>query len=920
MSGFAESTGRADFPGRDLELVKPPSVASLFAARLTVPRPLVQLTKRQRVRALFDDAVRDHPVTVVVGSAGTGKTVAAADWTDSGFLARAVAWVSIDRGLRQPVRFWAAVVEAVREVVGPEAFSALAVPATVDDDFVASFMGCLRGYELCLVLDDVHELDGSLVWDGLQFLVSQIPDGFHLLLLARHDPPLALHRLRVAGALGEIRGDDLAFTAAEARRLLDDGGVHLPPEHFTRLMGTTEGWAAGLRLAMITLVSADDPVAAAERFGGQLSAVAGYVMEEVLLTLGPGRAEVLRRTAVCDRICRPLAEALAGDAVEAAPALLDVPGWSPFVVQLEDSGWYRYHPLLLQTLRTQLHKEAPELEKELHRRACRWLEGHAEWLPALEHAIASEDWDLVASVALRSACGRMLSAERGDLAVLIDSIAPRVSRDRPELQLVRAVGAFCRDDHAAEKTLLDGVEEGLGRLPEPRRSIARLNLEVLRAAAARRAGDATAMTAAARSAVGLERGLTPEQAPGWTAYRGSAEALQAIGELWRGNPRRSQELMRRALAHGRPADIDAYGAIYFLGHYALAEHALGRVSSARDLALRAIEQARRTGSDVRHEARAAHLALAAAEVQRGHADAANAALAAGEVSAARGNDPFVQTRLKVVAVRRCLLLNDLPAARRQLGEIPPFLVTHPRMALVTRLHAALEVEVELAAGAVDRAVQVLDRYEAATGGAEAPDPAEPDALAVPRARVLTARGAAHDVRRLLAGEVDLEGTLGAEAWLAIGLAEEHQRHEAATTEAVARAIDLAAPEEAMFPFLRPRDRLGHLLRRHVELVGTHTAFVRSVLSARSRAGPPEGRDHPRPETLTDRERSVLAYLPTMSSNEEIAASLGISVNTVKQHLKSINRKLGVGSRRDAFRVARDLGLLPFGNWRSGSRE
>ncbi len=865
--------------------------------------------------SLLDDVVGRHPVTLVVGGVGTGKTLAVADWTTHGRPPGPVAWVSVDRGLRHVTRFWGAVLEAIRATLGADALRPLALPATVDEDFMESLAACLVGHELCLVLDDVQELDGSDVWDGIDLLVSRLPTGVHLVLLARHDPPLALYRLRVAGALGEIRVDDLAFTESEARQLFEEREIGLPPDQLDRLMETTEGWAAGLRLALITLESADDPVEAVAQFGGRVKVVAGYVMDEVVRNLDPESAELLRRTSICERMCSPLAAALADDPAT-TPHLPDLSRWSSFVLELDESGWYRYHPLLLQTLRAQLHVQAPELERELHARAARWFEENGEWLAALEHALATEDWDLVALVALRSTAVRVFSSERRELAALIDAIPPHVSRDRADLQLVRALGAFCRDDHAAEAALLEGVEEGMERLAEPVRTLATLTLRVLQAAAARRDGDASAMTVTAQQATVIERTLTAQDAPGWAAYRGSTEALQAIGELWRGNPRRSQDLLRRALAHTRPADVDDFGAVYYQGHYAVAEHALGRVASARAVALSAIKVARRTGSDVRHEARAAHLALAAAEVQRGDADAAAAALDAGEVAAAQGDDPFVRARLRVVAARRSLLLNDLAGARRHLAEIPPFLETYPRMALVTRQHAGLEVEVELAAGAVAHAVEVLERYEAATGGMGAPLPGEPDPLAVPRARVLLARGATGAVRTLLEGQLACEGTMGAEPWVAVAIAEHAQRREHAATEALARAVELAAPEEALLPFLRPRDPLEALLHGHLELVGTHRPFVSEVLERRSRSEAAQSSSRAEPaatDPLTDRELSVLAYLPTMSSNEEIAEKLGISVNTVKQHLKSINRKLGVGSRRDAFRVARDLGLLPAGS-------
>ncbi len=174
--------------------------------------------------------------------------------------------------------------------------------------------------------------------------------------------------------------------------------------------------------------------------------------------------------------------------------------------------------------------------------------------------------------------------------------------------------------------------------------------------------------------------------------------------------------------------------------------------------------------------------------------------------------------------------------------------------------------------------------------------------------MLLAGGQAESVRDTVTAMLEQDGANSADAWLVVALAEDRLRRDSASTEALARALDLAAPEEARLPFLRPGDRLTAMLRRHQDVVGSHRDFVASLLATAS--GPGQAADEGAFEALTDRELSVLAYLPTMSSNTEIAQALGISVNTVKQHLKTINRKLGVANRRDAVRVARRFGLLP----------
>lgn len=660
----------------------------------------------------------------------------------------------------------------------------------------------------------------------------------------------------------------------------------------------------------MSLAASDDPVRALERFSGRQGVVAGYIMDEVLRNLDPGTAYLLRCTSILDRMCGPLAEALT-KVPGAASQLVNLERQNIFVVESEDGEWFRYHPLMRDTLRAQLHADSPGLEKELHRRAALWFETRGEWLYALDHALAAEDPDLVAGVTLRSAAVCIFTSQRSELGALLERLPLRVTHNRVDLQMARTLGAFCRADHTAEAVLLEAVEAGLDTLPQPVQTLTILNICVLRAAAAHRAGDAAAMTVAANRAALVQRGLTVEAAPGWAAIRGTVDALAAIGELWSGNPRRAQELMGRARVQARTADIDDYRLVSYGGTNALAEHSLGRIASTRALAQEVSRRARLSGGDMRHEARFAHVALAAAEVQRGDAEAAGAAVDAGQIAVARGDDPFTREALRVVAATLRLLLDDLSGARLQLARIPRFADTWPRMALVTRQHAALDVEVELAAGAVDRAQAVLERFDVVSGGvAGGPLSTEPDPVAIARARVLLARGLADKVRGALDIQLSSEGVLGVEAWLTVAVADEHLRREARAVTALSRAIELAAADEVRLPFLRRRDRLDALLQRHLDLVGSHRAFVSSLLRARTGGILPVSSPDLRIDPLTARELSVLIYLPSMSSNEEIARALGISVNTVKQHLKSINRKLGVGTRRDAVRVARAASLLP----------
>lgn len=877
---------------------------SHLAPAPTVPRTHVPVTARHRLVGLLDDAVGDHRLAVVVGGAGTGKTLAVMDWVEHGRHPSPVVWVTVQPGLRPPTRFWSALRAAIRAVLDEEWLEDVVLPSCVDDEFVEAFAGALAGSRMQIVLDDAQVLGEGDVWSGLDRFVTLMPPGIQLVVVSRTAPPLSLHRLRLAGELGEIGGATLSFTVPEARQLLLEYGVQLSDEAFAHLMAATEGWAAGLRMALISIARAGDPDRVAQQFGGEAGLVVDYVMDEILQGLGPASAELLRQTSVTDLTCGPLAQALTGD--QTAPTELMVAARrTGFIIELERRGWYRYHPLMLQTLRRQLHGQDPALEKELHRRAALWLEEEEEWLEALEHAIASQDRDLVSLITLRSAVYVFSTSERSRLGALLDSIPTPVTHDRADLQVIRALAAYCRDERLGALDHLARAEPGLSALTEPSRSLATLTMWILRAGVARRTANVPAMVEAGRRAGEIQARLSAEVAPGWALMGGISDTLTGIGELFSGRPRRARELMTKGMSQVHSSDVDHFGTVWYEGHYALVEQALGQVRAARDLATKAIETAGQTGSTLRPEARPAYLALAATETSRGDAAAAGAALDAASAITTGGEDRYVSTGLREVAVRRDLLLGDLRSARRELAALRRMAGLAPDAPFDSPDRVALEVEVRLTAGAVAEAAATLDRYDAMVPRLEEHHPGEPEPLVLARARVALARGGADRVRTILAWQLSLTGELGADAWVVVALAEHRCGREVAANEALGLAIDLAAPEEARFPFLRPRDDLDRLLRHQHEVGGAHRTFIAEVLQARAGSGPSRGPFDP----LTERELSVLVHLSSLSSNEEIANSLGISVNTVKQHLKSVNRKLGVTSRRDAYRVASALGLL-----------
>lgn len=898
-----------------------PAPVGFHDARLTTPDPGTGVVTRKRVSGLLDRCVRKRALTVVTGAGGSGKTYAVAMWARE--VAESseplvVAWASLDRADRDPHRFWRTIVGALQRVAATEVMRGIAVPSVPTQAFVDSMTTALaqETEHLVLVLDDVHELAGSDAIDALELLLLAMPSAQRLVLVSRHDPPLHLHRLRLAGRLGEIRGADLAFSRTEAGDLLKGNGLCLDDEAMDHMMSTTEGWAAGLRLATMALDPADDPSAAVARFDGRHSLVSGYLLDEIIAGLGEDRAEFLLRTCVVDRVCPSLARALTGD--ETTGVLLEsLVRDNVLVSALEDSGWYRYHPMLLETLRFRMRITSPTLVREQHLRAQAWFEEEGEWLEALRHAILSGDHDRAVEVALRSASVLVFSPDRVRLGQILRTLPVENAFDA-ESQLCQGLAAYSMGDTEALDTWVARAATGLDEVAQPRREVATLVHRLLETAAARRAGDPDRMYAAASDADVIVRTLPPSRA--WSLYAGLVVSMKGVAELWLGRAQEAQRLLTEAVVGVDVGRFGIHAQVSHGGLLALSTVSLGRVAEGRATAEKVLAAAQTSGWSESYEAGAAWLAMAIAHLHAVELIEAEHALMRAQHTGIGARDPFIGAVLGLVAGRHALTSGDVTRAQRALGTVDRWAAEWPRLTIVGSLRGALAAEVALAAGSPQRAAAILADLDERSAAERTGRPGlQGDLVAITRGHVLLAVGRPEQARAAVAPLLEAGGTIASEAWVIEALAQDRLRHDASAQRALARAIEIGAPGNAVQGFVRSNDRITALLRRHLTLDGAEPEFVARVLDVLDRRAlatldqvTSEDSRVPGPATvaLTERELSVLAYLPTLSTNPEIAAELNISVNTVKQHLKTINRKLGVSSRREAVRVARRLGLLP----------
>ena len=343
---------------------------------------------------------------------------------------------------------------------------------------------------MVLVLDDVHELVEPQALRGIEFLVRHAPPQLRLVLSTRADPPLPLHRLLVSGRLAQVRGADLAFTVAEVAELLAEYDYRpgLSDDDIAVLQARTEGWAAGLRLAAVSMQHQPDRHRFVTELAGDDRSLAGYLVSEVLERQPAELRSFLLRTCVVDQLSGELADALTGrDDGERTLARLERA--NAFVVTLGSRReWYRYHPLFAELLRYELRREAPHEITGLHRRAARWYAGRGLPADAIQQAAAVHDWGYVAELACEHGLGLVLHGERHAFGDLLDRLPADVVNLHPELGLLRAAERIAAADDATEAALqLAREREHL--LADDRRPRFGLVLAICRLLRAGRAGD-----------------------------------------------------------------------------------------------------------------------------------------------------------------------------------------------------------------------------------------------------------------------------------------------------------------------------------------------------------------------------------------------------------------------------------------------
>lgn len=551
----------------------------LLANKTHIPVVRDQLIKRPAAlnRLLTG---QHHKLTLVSAPAGWGKTTLLAQSVQEAGDSpedQRFAWLSLDSSDNDPVWFWMYVVAALQKaipdfgtravehlVMGAEALQ-VALPTLLNDfDSIAD--------QVILILDDYHTVANEAIHEQMEFVIGRIPANFHVVIATRSDPALPLARLRANGDLAEVRVDDLRFDADEAQRLFNDIlRLDLTDADVERLHRRTEGWAAGLYLAALSLSGRTDTAALIETFAGDNRYIVDYLMAEVLDKQPPHMRDFLLHTSVLGRLSGELCDAVLQRA-DSAAILEEIESENLFLVPLDmRRRWYRYHHLFGELLRSELQRDESHIVPELHRRAGVWFEGEGLVDEAVRHFVIAGDVprsaDLIATDWVEEFNGGGLSTVSGWL----DLLPGRTVWEDPRLSAIRAWIALNAGQFDDSLAWIEAVEAGLTSGTSDHHSL-QAQLVALREVHAFKTGQLTAALEAARHAMTLNFEHAPQALSATYCIYGSALYFS-------GCPEEADAIYRKAIQWAEKIG-DRRRRIYALGWRALIATEAGQLTEA----------------------------------------------------------------------------------------------------------------------------------------------------------------------------------------------------------------------------------------------------------------------------------------------------------------------------------------------------
>jgi len=854
------------------------------------------------------DRAAARKVTIISAPAGSGKTSLLRAWADQADRTHRIAFVPVRRDQEDAQDFWLALLDAVRHTSSTTSDTE---PPTAAPDFnvravadkVLSELADPSG-RITVVIDDLHELNAPGALGELTRLLANLPPNAHVILATRRDLRLGLHQLRLAGELAEIRTADLRFSERETHQLLEASGVALSGAGAALVCQRTEGWAAGLRLAAISLAGHPDPERFVAEFSGCERTVAEYLLAEMLDRQPDEIQDLLLRTCLLDRVNGELADLLTGRP-GSERILLHLEDANVFVESLDpERTWFRYHLLLADFLRLELRRRLPNQVPVLHRRAAEWFLRQGQVVNAIRHTQAGGDWADAARLLADHSFSLTLDGQAQTMQALVRAFPP--GGDRPELALVRAMGDLAQgrlDEAAAHLAVAETHAEAA---PAERRHRLRVAVAALNLSLARRRGDLASVVEHVRFLASPISGQSDEDIALGSDLRAVALMNLGTAEAWTlGLPdaeRHLQEGADLARQIGRP-----YLEVGCLAQLGFASR-IRSFATAQRRCREAIALAERYGWGAEPVIAPALITLAGTLIWTGEFDEGERWLQRTRQALQTDTGPDIRQllhlatgRLHAGRGRHHEALEELSAAERLGSQMEGahalasqvtgwLLATHARAGRPGEARACLARlgDERASAGEIRNARAVICLEER--------DPA----------------GALGALRAVLDGTAPVIGYVTVvEADLLAGLAYRELGDQRAANQAAERALGLAEADRLILPFAMTGCReLLETLPRHET---AHAALLTDILDVmRGSSVTPAANRAPLAHELSPSELKVLRYLPTNLSRSEIARELSISTHTVNTHVRRIYLKLGADDRSAAVHRARKLRLLSAG--------
>jgi LuxR family maltose regulon positive regulatory protein len=914
--------------------------APILATKLYIPPSRSKIVLRPRLIEQLNEGLssgRTPGVTLISAAAGFGKTTLVSEWVAS--CGSPVAWLSLDEGDNDPVRFISYLVAALQNIkagIGEDLLATLQSPQPPQAEAILTTLLneiSIIPEHFLLILDDYHAIDSQPVDQSLTFLVEHLPPQMHLVIATREDPPLPLARLRVRGQLTELRAADLRFTPAEAADFLNQVmGLNLSDEDIAALESRTEGWIAGLQLAALSMQGRSDSTSFIKSFTGSHHFILDYLVEEVLQRQSEHLRNFLLQTAILDRLNSPLCDAVTGQ--EDGRGMLEaLERGNLFVIPLDDQRqWYRYHHLFAEVLQAHLHEAQPDRVSMLHWRASEWYEQNGMRSEAIRHALAAEDFEGAAGLIELA----WPSAEEGSIQQTtwlgwVRRLSEELVRARPVLNVWYAYALLGNGDlEAAEARLKDGerwlisADTMKAQLETPSVEMVVVDKEQFK--------SLPATIAVGQAYIAQALGNIPD----------TVRYASRVLELTVADPfRHSQASMLLGMTYWTSGDLQAAERVF--AEYTMKLRTDGNIPDAIGtsvvladirLALGHLHEAINTlekllyfvmdqGEPIPLDAADLYRELSKLHLEQGNLEAAAQHLQRSKELGEKVQYPVLRYRLCIDRARFKTAQGNLEGALALLDEAQRQYIRSPLPDFCPI--SAMKARICVAQGSLTKALEWV--CEQGLSVDDAPSYLR-EFEHVTLARVLIARyqsdrgtDSIHQtiglLERLLQA-AEAGGRMGSviEILALLALAHAAQGDLPLALVSLAHALALAEPEGYVRLFVDEGEPMAELLTRMNASRESGTLRVKEYIHKLLAAFDTNNDFHPSSfslqplvEPLSQRELKVLQLIAQGLSNREIGERLFLALSTVKGYNQKIFDKLQVQSRTEAIVRARELGLL-----------